>query len=245
MSEKNKKTIACLADIHVQASDEGKWRDFFQDVSRQADVLLIGGDLTYAGKAAEAEVLASELRSCGIPVACVMGNHDYEAGEEDAIMAALRSEQVHVLDGEAVVLNGVGIAGIKGFGGGFDRYMMPMYGEQINKDFVQETASEALKLDQALVKLSGEVENDRIVALMHYAPVKGTVVGEPEEIFPFLGSSRLADPLNRRKVAAAFHGHAHIGTLEGKTSEGVPVYNVAMHILRKEGYTPPVFYYEL
>jgi Icc-related predicted phosphoesterase len=227
--------IAAVADIHVRESDKGKWVPYFKEVSREADVLVICGDLTDTGDESEAQVLAEELKACSIPVVGVLGNHDYEKGRHKLIRQMVQSDQVHILDGEAVVLEGVGFAGVKGFGGGFDQHMLSMFGEGAMKAFVQEAVDEALHLDRALARLDQEYENIKKIAVLHYAPIKSTVAGEPEAIFPFLGSSRLAEPLSRRRVVAAFHGHAHIGTLEGETSGGVKVFNVAKPILAKAG----------
>lgn len=152
---------------------------------------------------------------------------------------------MHILDGEAVVINGVGFAGIKGFGGGFDRYMLSMFGEGAMKAFVQEAVDEALHLDRALAKLEQEHKAMPTIAIMHYAPIQETIQGEPEAIFPFLGSSRLAEPLSRRKVTAAFHGHAHAGMLKGQTADGIAIYNVALPILYKEGYTAGYYILEV
>lgn len=243
-NSQNKTRVAAVGDIHVRESDRGKWVDCFRAVSEQADVLLLCGDLTYSGLEAEAQVLAEELRACTIPVVAVLGNHDYEQDQDEAICKALAHDSFHMLDGGSVTIGNVGIAGVKGFGGGFDRYMMPMYGEQMNKLFVQEVVNDALRLDQALVRLGGSPDIKKI-AILHYAPIRDTVVGEPEEIFPFLGSSHLEEPLNRRRVVAAFHGHAHLGTLEGKTSTGVKVFNVAKALLLKEGYELPFFILEV
>jgi Icc-related predicted phosphoesterase len=247
MSEKRRKKtrIAAVGDIHVKESDRGKWKDYFKEVSGKADVLLLCGDLTDTGHAREAAVLAEELTACTIPVVGVLGNHDYEADEQIAIREALVSEHVHILDGEAVVLCGVGFAGVKGFGGGFDRYMMPLFGEAMFKHFVQETVDEALRLDRALARLDGENAEIKKIVVLHYSPIKETVIGEPEEIFPYLGSSRLVEPINRRQVAAAFHGHAHYGTLAGETSAGVKVFNVSRPILLRAGYEVPFFLYEV
>lgn len=243
--EQQKTRIAAVADIHVRESDKGKWVGFFKEVSRQADVLIIGGDLTDTGDESEAEVLAEELKSCSIPVVAVLGNHDYEKGRHKLIRQIVQNENVHVLNGEAVVIAGVGFAGVKGFGGGFDNFMLSMFGEGAMKAFVQEAVEEALHLDRALARLEAEHPELKKVAVMHYSPIKETVVGEPEAIFPFLGCSRLAEPLGRRNVAAAFHGHAHVGTLEGKTSSGVKVYNVAIPILIKAGYQQSFYILEV
>lgn len=241
----NKTKIAAVGDIHVRETDQGKWVEFFRKVSEQADVLLLCGDLTDHGRATEAKVLAGELKACTIPVLAVLGNHDYDKDEQQAIREILVEESVQLLDGDSVVIGNVGFAGVKGFGGGFDNAMLSMFGESMMKAFVQEAVDEALKLDGALARLDGEHEALKKVVLLHYAPIKATVVGEPEQIFPFLGSSRLAEPLNRRQVIAAFHGHAHIGTLEGETSKGVKVFNVSKPILVKEGYEQPFYIFEV
>jgi Icc-related predicted phosphoesterase len=246
MADENKKQrIAAVGDIHVKESDKGKWTDYFKEVSKQADVLLICGDLTDTGDESEAQVLSDELRACSIPVVGVLGNHDFEKGRHKLIRQIVQKENIHILDGESVVINHVGFAGVKGFGGGFDNHMLSMFGEGAMKAFVQESVDEALRLDRALARLDAEHQCDKKIAIMHYSPVKDTVIGEPEVIYPFLGSSRLAEPLNRRQVLAAFHGHAHVGSLEGKTSSGVSVYNVAKPILLKAGFKCPFYVLEV
>ncbi|HEY0749735.1 MAG TPA: metallophosphoesterase, partial [Chitinophagaceae bacterium] len=180
-----------------------------------------------------------------IPVVAVLGNHDYEKGRHKLIRQIIQKENVHMLDGEAIIIEGVGFAGVKGFGGGFDNHKLSMFGEGAMKAFVQEAVDEALHLDRALSRLDAEEENIKKVVLTHYSPIKDTVVGEPEPIYPFLGSSRLSEPLNGRNVVAAFHGHAHIGSLEGETPGGVKVYNVAKPILQKHGYERPFFILEV
>ena len=245
-NQETKKTrIAAVGDIHVRETDSGKWKDFFAQVSEKADVLLLCGDLTDTGRLSEAEVLAEELRGCKIPIVAVLGNHDFERDNHKAIRKMLVKENVHLLDGDCVVFGDVGFAGVKGFGGGFDRGMLGMFGEQMIKDFVQEAVDESLKLDGALARLESEYTNVKKIAVLHYAPIRATVVGEPEQIFPFLGSSRLADPINRRGVVAAFHGHAHIGTLEGETTKGVKVFNVSKPILVEQGFDPPFYVLEV
>lgn len=234
MDKKKKKTrIAAVGDIHVRDTDKGKWTDFFKNASTDADVLLLCGDLTDHGRASEAEILAQELRACAIPVVAVLGNHDYDHNEHDEIRKVLAQTGVHMLDGDMVVLEGVGFAGVKGFGGGFNRAMLAMFGEPMMKQFVQEAVDESLKLDGALSRLETEHPDAPKIAVLHYAPIAATIEGEPEAIYPFLGSSRLAEPLERRQVLAAFHGHAHVGTLEGETAKGVKVFNVAKPLLQK------------
>lgn len=237
--------IAAVADIHVRESDKGKWTDYFKDISQNADVLVIGGDLTDTGDEVEAQVLADELKTCTIPVVGVLGNHDHEKGRHKLIRKILQNDRVHILDGEAIVIKGIGFAGIKGFGGGFDNHMLSMFGEGAMKAFVQEAVDEALHLERALTRLEQEAENIKKIAIMHYSPIAETIKGEPEVIYPFLGSSRLAEPLERKRVVAAFHGHAHAGKLEGTTGNGVKVYNVAKHILQKAGYKQPYFVLEV
>ena len=243
--ENGKVRVAAVADIHVRETDKGRWADYFREISRNADVLVIGGDLTDTGDEVEAQVLADELKSCTIPVVCVLGNHDYEKGRHKLIRKILQNEQVHILDGESVVIKGVGFAGVKGFGGGFDSHMLSMFGEGAMKAFVQEAVDEALHLDRALARLEQENDNIQKIAVLHYSPIAETIHGEPEVIYPFLGSSRLAEPLERRKVAAAFHGHAHAGKLEGTTAKGVKVFNVAKHILQKAGFAQPYYMLEV
>ncbi len=237
--------IAAVGDIHVKETDAGKWVDYFRTVSSQADILLLCGDLTDTGHLAEAEVLAAELKACTIPIIAVLGNHDYERDQQKTIKKMLENDHIHILDGQTVVLHGIGFAGVKGFGGGFDKHMLSMFGEQMFKSFVQEAVDDALKLDRALAHLDVDYVDLPKIVVLHYAPIKETVVGEPPEIFPFLGCSRLVEPINRRQVLAAFHGHAHVGTLEGESSAGVKVFNVAKPILQRLGYTVPFYLYEV
>lgn len=237
--------IAAVGDIHVQESDKGKWKGYFEKISRSADVLLIAGDLTHTGDESEAEVLLEELRACTIPVIAVLGNHDYEKGRHKLIRQILQKHSsLHILDGESIVVHGIGFAGVKGFGGGFDNHMLSMFGEGAMKAFVQEAVDEALHLERALSRLDQEHEGIKKVVLLHYSPVSETVKGEPEVIFPFLGSSRLAEPLIRKKVVAAFHGHAHAGNLDAEIS-GVKIFNVAKPVLLKEGVEDGFFVFEI
>lgn len=240
-----KTRIAAVGDVHIRETDKGKWTDYFKEVSKQAEILVICGDLTDTGDEVEAQVLAEELKACTIPVVAVLGNHDHEKGRHKLIRQILLKEGVHMLDGEAVVIKDVGFAGVKGFGGGFDKHMLSMFGEGAMKAFVQEAVDEALHLDRALARLDAEYSVTKRIAVMHYSPIKETVIGEPEAIYPFLGSSRLSEPLNRRKVDAAFHGHAHVGQLEGVTSSGVRIFNVAKPILVKNGYEYPFYLFEI
>ncbi len=240
-----KTRIAAIADIHVRETDKGKWVDLFREASKQADVLLICGDLTNTGDEAEAAVLKEELKTCAIPVIAVLGNHDHEKGRHKTIRQMIQSDTVHILDGEAIAIGNVGFAGIKGFGGGFDNYMLSMFGEAAMKAFVQEAVNDALSLDRALARLDQQYENLKKIALLHYSPIQETVKGEPEPIYPFLGSSRLAEPLVRRQVTAVFHGHAHAGHLEGSLPGGIRVFNVAKPVLTKAAYPFPFYLLEI
>ncbi len=243
-SQNEKIRIAAIADIHVQKTDEGKWRHYFKQISEKADILLICGDLTNTGDVQEAEVLNRELQFCHIPVLAVLGNHDHEKGQVSDLLRLLQNENIHLLDGDFYVVHGIGFVGVKGFGGGFDTYKLFPFGEPAIKSFVEETQREVNLLDNALIQLDREFGFIPKIALLHYAPTLETVQGEPEVIYPFLGSSRLAEPLIKREVRAAFHGHAHGGKLEGNVS-GVKVFNVAHEVLLKAGLPLPFFLYEL
>jgi Icc-related predicted phosphoesterase len=229
--------FAAVGDVHVTKDSAGTLRSFFAQASEAADALLLCGDLTDYGTAEEAKVLADELSVVKVPIVAVLGNHDHESGTPEVVCEVLTKAGVRVLDGEACEIEGVGIAGTKGFAGGFGRGSLGAWGEPAIKTFVQEALNEAMKLEAALAKL----RTPRRIALLHYSPVAATVEGEPVEIFPFLGSSRLEDPLLRYPVDAVFHGHAHRGTLEGKTVNGVPVFNVAKPLLQRSWPDRPAF----
>ena len=222
--------IAAIGDLHVSKTSQGAFHTLFSQINNSADVLVLCGDFTDYGLPEEARILTRELTaSVKIPVVAVLGNHDYEAGKEEEITQILRDAGVTVLDGEATEIHGIGFAGVKGFCGGFGRGALGPWGEKTIKLFVQEAVDEALKLEAALARL----RTQQRVALLHYSPVRATVEGEPVEIFPFLGSSRLEEPINRYRVNAVFHGHAHRGAPEGRTATNVPVYNVAMPLLAR------------
>jgi Icc-related predicted phosphoesterase len=234
--------FAAVGDLHVRKDSAGSLRAFFAQASDAADALLLCGDLTDYGTAEEAQVLADELGAVKIPIVAVLGNHDYESGTPEVVIEILKHAGVRILDGEACEIEGVGIAGAKGFAGGFGRGSLGAWGEPAIKLFVKEALNEAMKLEAALAKL----RTPRKIALLHYSPIAGTVAGEPPEIFPFLGSSRLEEPLLRYPVDAVFHGHAHRGTEESATINGVPVYNVARPLLlRLHPDRPPFRIYEV
>ncbi|HEY8565186.1 MAG TPA: metallophosphoesterase [Beijerinckiaceae bacterium] len=223
--------VAAMGDLHVKEEHAGPYRDLFGEISRAADVLVLAGDLTDLGKVKEAEILAEDLRACSIPVIGVLGNHDYECGCVEEVSRILRQAGIRLLDGQATEVDGVGFVGVKGFAGGFGRRMLGSFGEPAIKAMVAESMNEAMRLENAM----RTVKQERALVVLHYAPIPETIEGEPHEIFPFLGSSRLAETIDRFKVSAVVHGHAHRGRYEGRTPGGAPVYNVAQHIEKPTG----------
>jgi Icc-related predicted phosphoesterase len=230
--------IAAVGDFHCGEKDGGMYREAFARVNDQADVLLLAGDLTRRGTQAEIDVVCGELVDVRIPILAVLGNHDHESGQPEKVNEALRARGVHLLDVTPFELNEhVGFAGVKGYIGGFGRYTLTAFGEQETKTFVSTTLDEVQKLEYSLRRLSTPVR----VVLLHYAPIMDTVMGEPEQIFPFLGNDRLLEPIDRFGAAVVFHGHAHHGTFAGKTPGGVPVFNVSM-VRVKEDAGAELFY---
>ena len=223
--------IAAIGDLHCPRTSSEVLRELFHDLGSEADVLLLCGDLTDYGKPDEARLLVDQLGQVKpVPVLAVLGNHEFECGKQDEITRILSDAGVTVLDGTAVEILGIGFAGVKGFCGGFGCRALQPWGEAALKQFARESVEETVKLESALAKLRTPAK----VVLMHYSPIVDTVRGEPAEIFPFLGSSRLEEPINRYDVTALFHGHAHNGTPEGRTMAGTPVYNVALPLLYKQ-----------
>lgn len=234
--------IAAVGDFHCGEQDAGAYRALFARANQEADVLVLAGDLTRWGTPAEMRVVVGELADVKVPIVAVLGNHDHESGHLSEAFAILRERGVHILDGDTFELNDqVGFAGTKGFMGGFGRGTLTAFGEASTKAFVDCTQEEVKKLELALRKLSTPIR----IAVLHYAPVVDTVIGEPEVIFPFLGTDRLAEPLDRYGAAVAFHGHAHVGTFKGKTPGGVPVFNVSLALLRKENIGEMYYLYEI
>lgn len=222
--------LAAVADLHCREDQHGKFRELVRAVNGEAEGLVVCGDLTDRGLPEEAKTLAEALDGLRVPCAAVLGNHDYEGGAQREIVRVLREVKVHVLDGEYAIFDRrLGVAGVKGFGCGFDRCTLQAFGEPAIKAFVQEAVSESLKLEAAL----GQIDTPHRVVIMHYAPVEATCEGEPPQLHPFLGTTRLALPVDAFHAQAVFHGHAHHGAVEGRTPGGVPVYNVAMPVLRK------------
>ena len=225
--------IAAVGDIHMSKEARGSLRPHVAALKDHVDALLLAGDLTYVGRLEEAEVVAGELEGAPVPVIAVLGNHDHHRGEADAIRKTLERVGVTMLEGESITLEvrgrTLGVAGVKGFCGGFKGSHGHKFGEPEMKAFIQAADDAALALETQLRALRA----DHRVALLHYAPVRGTVEGERLELFPYLGAYQLADAIDRAGADLALHGHAHYGSVEGATSGGIPVRNVAMPVIRK------------
>jgi Icc-related predicted phosphoesterase len=226
--------LAAVGDLHVGEDSRGLLRPHFERLPEEADVLLLAGDLTRVGTVDEAEVLASQLDGIAIPMFAVLGNHDYHADEQDEVCRVLDKAGVRVLEGDTAVvdLDGVrlGIAGIKGFGGGFAGACGSDFGEQEMKAFILHTKDVAARLGDALASLPPEA--DLRVALLHYAPIKETLLGEKLEIYPFMGSYLLGEAIDRAGADLVVHGHAHRGTEKGITPGGIHVRNVALPVIQ-------------
>ncbi len=226
-----KKTkIAAIGDIHMQKNTAGMYKELLGEISEKADILVLAGDLTDHGYPDEAELLAQELSVCKIPVIGVLGNHDYTSNQEQEIKKILSPKAMHMLDEEPYIHNGIGFVGVKGFGGGFGQHMLGMFGEVTMRQFVYEALNESLKLENLLSKLENV---EKKVVVLHYSPIRETVIGENEEIFPFLGSSRISEPVEFFNVSLVLHGHAHFGSAVGKTLKGIPVHNVSYLVQKK------------
>ena len=223
--------IAAVGDLHYgRNAAQGTLQPLFSQITDAADILVLPGDLTDYGHPDEARALAREITSTlKIPSVAVLGNHDVESNQQDEVRRILSDAGVVMLDGDSAEVHGIGFAGVKGFAGGFGRRALGPWGEEIIKQFVHEAVNEALKLESALARL----RSDTLIVILHYSPVQATVEGEPPEIFPFLGCSRLEEPISRFPVTAVFHGHAHHGQAEGRTSKNVPVFNVSQSLMRE------------
>jgi len=228
--------IAATADIHFSPQSYDRIREPLGQVRDEADVLVIAGDLTNYGKPEEMHSLLNALVRLRIPIIAVLGNHDYESSCEQELMKMMTSEGIKVLDGSSYERDGIGFAGAKGFIGGFGRGVLTAFGEKEIKAFVQASLDETLKLERAL----SMIRTEKIVIVTHYAPICETVIGEPQEIWPYLGSSRLSEVIDRHGAKLALHGHAHHGRPDGKTTGGVPVHNVALSLLMAQN--PPCPY---
>jgi uncharacterized protein len=228
--------IAATADLHYSAQNSGILKEQFGRVRDEADVLVVAGDLTNFGRPEEMEPLLNVLVRLRVPTIAVLGNHDYEHCKEAELIRMMSAEGIKVLDGTGYERDGVGFAGTKGFVGGFGRGVLTAFGEPEIKAFVKASIDEALKLERAMSQL----RTSKRVVVLHYAPIAATVVGEAPEIFPYLGSSRLAEVIDRHGADLIVHGHAHHGTMDGKTTAGIPVHNVAITLLQSR--TPPLAY---
>ena len=232
--------VGAVGDVHFNSQSKGRLRPHLDEIAGSIDVLLLAGDLTSLGTVAEARVLAEELDGYPVPIVAVLGNHDFHADEELGVAAALACSGIQVLEGTTTTIDiggrTVGIAGTKGFGGGFAGACGSDFGEREMKAFVRHTKDVAARLREALTSLSGDVT----IALLHYAPVPETLEGERLEIWPFLGSYLLAEAIDEAHADLVLHGHAHGGTEEGKTPGGIPVRNVAQQVLDR-----PVAIYEV
>jgi Icc-related predicted phosphoesterase len=232
--------IAAVGDLHCRADTRKTIGQGLRGVDSEAEVLLLAGDMTDHGTLEEASWLAEELSGLTMDKVAVLGNHDYDCGREAEVRATLAKAGVTLLDGEPWQRNeAFGVAGVKGFAGGFEHAQLQRFGEVALKQFVDACIAEELKLENALFQLRTRIR----VALLHYSPCRSTIEGEPLEILPFLGATRLSNPLDQLRPTVAFHGHAHRGTLRGATRGGVPVYNVALPVLKRQD--PPLNYFTL
>ncbi|MBX9151809.1 metallophosphoesterase [Rhodococcus qingshengii] len=224
--------IAAVGDIHLGVDSRGEMRPALEKVSIHADVLLLAGDLTRHGGAEEAEVVADEFGELDVPVIAVLGNHDYHSDAVEDVTAVLVGRGITVLEGQSVTMDidgqTLGIAGTKGFGGGFAGKCASVFGEPQMKNFAGHTVEVADRFRSTVSELEADVR----IALLHYSPVSDTLHGEPPEIYPFLGSYLLGEPIDEFHLDLALHGHAHAGCERGTTPGGVRVRNVAQPVIR-------------
>lgn len=228
--------IAATADLHFSPTRANTLKDQLAPVRDEADVLVVAGDLTNYGQPSEMEPLVNVLVRLRVPIVAVLGNHDYESDRHPELMKMMSDEGIKVLDGTGYERDGVGFAGTKGFVGGFGRGVLTAFGEPEIKTFVRASIDEAMKLERAMSQL----RTPKRVVVLHYAPIATTVQGEVPEIFPYLGTSRLAEVVDRHGADLIVHGHAHHGTADGKTTAGIPVHNVAITLLQSQ--KPPAAY---
>ena len=222
--------IAATADLHFSPQSFAKLKDQFERVRDDADVLVLAGDLTNYGQPSEMESLLNVLVRLRLPTVAVLGNHDFECGKEEELGRMVVAAGIKLLDGSAYERDGVGFAGTKGFVGGFGRGVLTAFGEREIKDFVRASVDEALKLERAMSQLQAQ----KRVVVLHYSPIAETVQGEAPEIFPFMGTSRLGEVVDRHGADLVVHGHAHHGRTCGRTTTGVPVHNVAISLLQAQ-----------
>ncbi len=231
MNQKNNNLkIAAVGDIHFHEGNEEEIKSLVEKLEYAADIVLLCGDLTDSGTEEEAEALGKILNQATKPVLAVLGNHDHAQDKHLEIKKILKLFKVHFLEDAPFEFRDYGFVGVKGFGGGFNEHMIVPFGEAANRKFVEESINESLLLERFLQSMSSK----NIFVALHYSPILETVLGEPESIMPLLGNSRLAETIDRFKVQAIFHGHAHHGSLTGKTPKGIPVFNCSMPLLRKK-----------
>lgn len=220
--------IAAIGDLHAKEHADPGYRDMFAEMSEAADAIVICGDLTDSGSPGEAGRLAEDLAGAKVPVLAVLGNHDHQSGQVPEVKRILSEAGLIILEDQAYEIGETGFVGTKGFGGGFGRYMLSDFGEEAIKQFAEESVREALKLER-------DLQNMRLhnkIVVLHYAPALSTVHGEPPELYPFLGSSRLGEVIQRFDVHAVMHGHAHAGTFEGAFPGGPRIYNCSQDVLK-------------
>ena len=222
--------IAATGDVHCAEPLRERVAQAFAGLAGRADLVLLAGDLTTHGEPEQAEILADACRGLGVPVVAVLGNHDHHVNRADEVTDVLRAAGIRVLSRDFVVLDvdgaDVGVVGTKGFVGGFPGAELPDFGEPLLREVYRETSREVDALEAGLEAISG---CHRRIVLLHYAPIPETLVGEPEVIWAFLGSSRLAAPIGAHRPDLVLHGHAHRGAFEGRIG-AVPVHNVAVHV---------------
>lgn len=223
--------IAAVGDLHFDERTRGTLTDLVEQVNREADILALLGDLTTHGRPEQLEAFLEEVRAVDIPVVTILGNHDHETGHVDELRSMLAAAGITVLDGDVMEFDGVGFTGVKGFAGGFGRSALGPFGEPLIKSFVQAAVDEGLKLERGLRQLTTDLR----VVLLHYAPIIDTLAGESEQVYAFLGSSRLLEPIDTHGADVVFHGHAHHGTYRGETPGGIPVFNVSRSVLDAQG----------
>jgi Icc-related predicted phosphoesterase len=223
--------VAAVGDLHAGPDAAEQLVDAFTHVGDDADVLLLAGDLTRTGDPAEGQVLADALRDATIPVVAVLGNHDHHSDRADAVREVFASVGIRVLEGDATTIEvdglTVGVAGVKGFGGGFEGACASEFGEPETKAYIRHTKERSEALERSLATLEVSVR----IALMHYSPIRATLEGEHPEIYPWLGSFLLAEACDRGGANLVVHGHAHGGRERGRTPAGIPVRNVALPVL--------------
>ncbi|SRR5581483_8109487 len=222
--------IAATADLHFSPQRANILKEQLAPVRDQADLLIVAGDLTNYGQPSEMEPLVNVLVRLRVPIVAVLGNHDYESDRQAELMKMMTDEGIKVLDGTGYERDGVGFAGTKGFVGGFGRGVLTAFGEPEIKTFVRASIEEAMKLERAMSQL----RTPKRVVVLHYAPIVSTVMGEVPEIYPYLGTSRLSEVVDRHGADLIVHGHAHHGCMDGKTTGGIPVHNVAITLLQSQ-----------